>query len=77
MEEQSSDGDVSTVDVIYPASPQLMYLTPQLIHTLLLPIMAYANNCTQRLASFSHESTMTSHFRLIKTDSEQSLPKKS
>jgi hypothetical protein len=46
LKEISSDGDVSTVDVIYPASPILLYLKPELLYLQMLPIMAYANNET-------------------------------
>eukprot|EP01060_Flectonema_neradi_P004513 TRINITY_DN1291_c0_g2_i3.p1 TRINITY_DN1291_c0_g2~~TRINITY_DN1291_c0_g2_i3.p1 ORF type:complete len:359 (+),score=58.80 TRINITY_DN1291_c0_g2_i3:2081-3157(+) len=46
LKEISSDGDVSTVDVIYPASPAILYYSPQLYQTLLLPLLAYANNET-------------------------------
>jgi len=46
MKEISSDGDVSTVDVIYPASPFLLYLAPEALRLALLPILAYANNET-------------------------------
>jgi hypothetical protein len=46
MKEISSDGDLSTVDVIYPASPLFIYRNPSLLELLLLPIMAYASNET-------------------------------
>jgi hypothetical protein len=46
MKEISSDGDVSTVDVIYPSSPFWLYLQPEILRDLLLPILAYANNET-------------------------------
>lgn len=46
MEEQSSDGDVSTVDVLYPASPAVLYFSPELQAALNLPVMEYARNCT-------------------------------
>lgn len=44
MKEISSDGDVSTVDVIYPSSPLILYLNPALFHNLTKPILDYANN---------------------------------
>jgi hypothetical protein len=40
LKEISSDGDISTVDVIYPASPILLYLKPELLLLQMLPIMA-------------------------------------
>ena len=46
MKEQSSDGDVSTVDVISPAAPFFLTLGPEYLRRLLLPLLAYANNET-------------------------------
>lgn len=46
MKEISSDGDVSTVDVIYPSSPFFLWLHPELLRDVLLPVMAYGNNET-------------------------------
>lgn len=46
MKEISSDGDVSTVDVIFPASPLFLYYNASLLGLQLLPIFAYANNET-------------------------------
>eukprot|EP01137_Pigoraptor_chileana_P036019 Opistho-2@30929 len=46
MKEISSDGDVSTVDVVYPASPFLIHLAPELLKLTLMPLMYYANNET-------------------------------
>ena len=46
MEEMSSDGDISTVDVIYPASPLLLLYSPLVLWRTLLPIFDYAANCT-------------------------------
>jgi len=46
MKEISSDGDISTIDVIYPASPLFLLLDPGLIVLLLEPLFAYANNET-------------------------------
>ena len=48
MEEQSSDGDVSTVDVLFPASPFLLYYSPETLWAALVPIMDYATNCTRQ-----------------------------
>ncbi|HEX5195540.1 MAG TPA: DUF5127 domain-containing protein [Solirubrobacteraceae bacterium] len=42
LKEISSDGDTSTVDVIYPAAPVWVYLDPQYLALLLKPIFAYA-----------------------------------
>lgn len=46
MKEQSSDGDVSTVDVISPAAPFFLSLGPEYLRRLILPLLAYANNET-------------------------------
>ena len=46
MKEISSDGDVSTVDVIFPSSPFFLWLHPEMLRDLVLPILAYANNET-------------------------------
>ena len=44
LKEISSDGDVSTVDVIYPASPLILYRNPVLFQMINYPILEYANN---------------------------------
>eukprot|EP00117_Sycon_ciliatum_P012048 scpid40091/ scgid5004/ len=46
MMEMSTDGDVSTIDVIFPASSQLLYFSPELLTRTLLPLLAYSNNET-------------------------------
>jgi hypothetical protein len=42
LKEIASDGDTSTVDVIFPASPVWIYLDPQYLSLLLRPIFGYA-----------------------------------
>jgi Glutaminase A six helical-hairpin domain/Domain of unknown function (DUF5127)/Domain of unknown function (DUF4964) len=42
LKEISSDGNVSTVDVIYPASPLWLYADPAYLGLLLEPLLAYA-----------------------------------
>ncbi len=44
LKEISSDGNVSTVDVIYPASPAFLYTNPLLLKLLLDPLLAYAES---------------------------------
>ena len=45
MKEISSDGDVSTIDVIYPASPFFFATSsPVTMRRMLLPLLVYANN---------------------------------
>jgi hypothetical protein len=46
MKEISSDGDVSTVDVIFPAAPLILLLNPELFRLINAPILAYGNNET-------------------------------
>ena len=46
MKEISSDGDVSTVDVVYPASPFFVLYAPELLKQTLLPVLAYGQNET-------------------------------
>ncbi len=42
LKEISSDGNVSTVDVLYPAAPVWIYLDPGYLKLLLTPLLAYA-----------------------------------
>jgi hypothetical protein len=44
LKEISSDGNVSTVDVVYPASPAWIYADPGYLRLLLEPLLAYAEN---------------------------------
>ena len=44
LKEISSDGNVSTVDVVYPASPAFLYTNPLLLKLLLDPLVAYAES---------------------------------
>ena len=46
LKEISTNGDMSTMDVIFPASPMLLYTNPDLLKLLLVPVLAYANNET-------------------------------
>eukprot|EP00027_Filamoeba_sp_ATCC50430_P018881 CAMPEP_0168578218 /NCGR_PEP_ID=MMETSP0413-20121227/21212_1 /TAXON_ID=136452 /ORGANISM="Filamoeba nolandi, Strain NC-AS-23-1" /LENGTH=717 /DNA_ID=CAMNT_0008612043 /DNA_START=1 /DNA_END=2154 /DNA_ORIENTATION=+ len=46
LKEISSNGDLSTVDVIFPAAPIFLYQNPTLLTYLLEPLFAYANNET-------------------------------
>lgn len=48
LKETSSDGALSTVDVIFPATPQLLYQSPTLFRQLLEPILSFTANlsCT-------------------------------
>jgi hypothetical protein len=44
LKEISSDGNVSTVDVIYPAFPIFLYANPDLVRLLLTPILTYCES---------------------------------
>jgi hypothetical protein len=44
LKEISSDGNVSTVDVLYPASPSWIYADPGYLALLLEPLLAYAES---------------------------------
>jgi hypothetical protein len=44
LKEISSDGNVSTVDVVYPAFPAFLYANPELVRLLLDPLIAYAES---------------------------------
>eukprot|EP01061_Rhynchopus_euleeides_P014585 TRINITY_DN25229_c0_g1_i1.p1 TRINITY_DN25229_c0_g1~~TRINITY_DN25229_c0_g1_i1.p1 ORF type:complete len:695 (+),score=186.55 TRINITY_DN25229_c0_g1_i1:43-2085(+) len=48
MKEISSDGDISTVDVIFPATPFLLYYSAEFTRVLLTPVMEYALNQTAK-----------------------------
>ncbi len=42
--ENNSNGSIATVDVIYPAAPQMVAMSPSLLKASLQPIMAYASS---------------------------------
>jgi hypothetical protein len=44
LKEISSDGNVSTVDVIYPSFPILYYLNPYLLNLILAPVLHYVES---------------------------------
>ena len=46
MKEISSDGDVSTIDVVYPAAPFFIDQAPETLRRMLVPVLAYGNNET-------------------------------
>eukprot|EP01084_Bolivina_argentea_P100349 180198_1 len=46
FKEISSDGDVQTVDVLYPFSPFWLYFNSNLMKPILAPLLAYSNNDT-------------------------------
>lgn len=46
MKEISSDGDISTTDVVFPSSPFFLQFAPDLLRRMLLPLLDYAINAT-------------------------------
>ena len=46
LKEMSTGGDVSTMDVVYPAAPFYVALAPEALRLMLLPLLAYSNNET-------------------------------
>jgi len=46
VKEISTNGDMQTMDVIFPASPMLLYVRPELVPLMLRPVLAYAANET-------------------------------
>ncbi len=44
LKEISSDGNVSTIDVVYPSFPVFFYLNPTLVSLLLAPILTYVES---------------------------------
>ncbi len=44
LKEISSNGNMSTVDVIYPASPAYLYLSPEYLRLVLEPVLDYAEH---------------------------------
>ena len=47
LKEISSNGDMQTVDVVYPASPAFIYTNPRILELLLVPMLRFANNDTE------------------------------
>jgi len=76
MKEISSDGDVSTVDVIFPASPLFLFFNPDLLGKQLLPIFSYANNETSNPYSlvWAPHHLGTWPVANIETDQQENMP---
>jgi hypothetical protein len=61
IKEISSDGDVSTVDVIYPAAPFFLYFNPELLRQLMV-IIAPVSLCLPvplALATITHSQRLS------------------
>ncbi|GMH80611.1 hypothetical protein TrST_g636 [Triparma strigata] len=61
MKEISSDGDVSTVDVIYPAAPFFLYLAPETLRRMFMPLLFYANNSTGATSEYDYDLPWAPH----------------
>ena len=55
LKEISSDGNVSTVDVVYPASPVFLYTNPLLLRLMVDPLLAYAESGKWPLVFAEHD----------------------
>ncbi len=76
LKEISSDGDLSTVDVIFPTSPILLYLKPELMMLQLLPILSYANNETTNPYPFAFTPHHLGYYPIanIKPEEQENMP---
>jgi hypothetical protein len=61
MKEISSDGDISTVDVIYPAAPFFLYTSPETLRRMFLPLLAYSANATGADENFDYNLPWAPH----------------
>lgn len=61
MKEISSDGDVSTVDVIYPAAPFFLYLAPETLRRMFMPLLVYSNNATGASSDYDYNLPWAAH----------------
>jgi hypothetical protein len=47
LKEISTDGDINTMDVIFPASPLFLWSNPTILKQLLIPVLRFATNMTK------------------------------
>ena len=76
LKEISSDGDMSTVDVIFPTSPLLLYTDPMLLRMLLAPVLAYANNETATRFSYPFSPHQLGQYPIAdsRTEDQEVMP---
>ena len=61
MKEISSDGDISTVDVIYPAAPFFLYTSPETLRRMFLPLLLYSYNATGASPDYEYDFSWAPH----------------
>lgn len=76
LKEISTNGDMQTMDVVYPASPMLIYSNPVLLRELLIPVLAFANNetSTPYSDSFSPHEIGTYPIADHNTEQQEQMP---
>jgi hypothetical protein len=53
--ENTSDGDIATVDVFFPMGPQWVLLSPTLMKATLVPLLAYADSAHWKFPNAPHD----------------------
>ena len=76
VKEISTNGDMQTMDVIFPASPMLLYLQPDLIPLMLRPVLAYAANETSVVYSSPYSPHQLGVYPIADatTESQEQMP---
>jgi len=74
LKEISTNGDMQTMDVVFPASPMFLYTNPELLKLLLLPILAYANNETSTPFSNQYSPHQIGTYPIADADTKSQEP---